>query len=168
MLPPPAPLPGAPIPMQPQTAAAPASPGIPTHGSEPTSEPVVAPPPATLTTQEQLAAQCGSSRPLRTYRGEASYYSDALAGRTTASGAPYDPAAFTAAHRSLPFGTVVRVRRLPRGPAVYARVTDRGPFGRRGRIIDLSRAAAERLGMLRIGVVPVVVEVLRLGKDSKR
>ncbi len=94
-----------------------------------------------------------------TFEGEASYISDRLAGNSTASGEPYDPQALTAAHRTLPFGTRVRVRRLDTGAEVVVRVNDRGPFVD-GRVIDLSRAAAERLGMLRAGVVDVRVTVL--------
>lgn len=92
--------------------------------------------------------------------GEASYYSDALAGRSTASGEPYDPRAFTAAHRTLPFGTVLRVVRQDGGQTTYVRVNDRGPFGSRRRIVDLSRAAAEQLDLIEAGVCPVVLEVL--------
>jgi rare lipoprotein A len=94
--------------------------------------------------------------------GKASYYADSLAGNRTASGEVYDPKAFTAAHRTLKFGTVVRVVRPDTGASVTVRITDRGPFAgkRQGRIIDLSRAAAERLQMLRAGVVTVRVEVL--------
>jgi rare lipoprotein A len=92
--------------------------------------------------------------------GKATYYGDSLAGNKTASGEVYDPRAFTAAHRTLPFGTVVRVVRLDTQRYVYVRITDRGPFGNRQRIIDLSKIAAERLGMLRAGVVKVRVEVL--------
>ena len=93
-------------------------------------------------------------------RGKASYYADSLAGRSTASGEPYDPKLHSAAHRKLPFGTVVRVTRQDTGAVTYVRVNDRGPFGSRDRVIDLSRAAAEELEMLRAGVVPVRVEVL--------
>lgn len=92
--------------------------------------------------------------------GYASYYSDALAGRATASGEPYRPEALTAAHRSLPLGTEVRVTRTDTGRAVTVRINDRGPYAGAQRIIDLSRAAATTLAMLRAGVVPVVVEVL--------
>ncbi len=87
--------------------------------------------------------------------GKASYYADSLAGRSTASGEPYDPRAFTAAHRTLPFGTWVEVRRAD-GRSALVRVNDRGPFAK-GRVIDLSRAAAEALGMVRAGVVEVVL-----------
>ena len=106
------------------------------------------------------------ARPGRVLRGKATYYSDRLAGRSTASGESYDPRAMTAAHRSLPFGTRVRVRNLRNDRIVEVLITDRGPFGNRERIIDLSRAAAERLQMIRSGVVPVEVEVLSVpGRD---
>ncbi|MEQ8893103.1 MAG: septal ring lytic transglycosylase RlpA family protein, partial [Sandaracinaceae bacterium] len=88
------------------------------------------------------------------------YYSDALAGRSTASGEPYDPGELTAATRDLPFDTRVRVTRVDTGESVVVRVNDRGPFGDRRRIIDLSRAAAERLHMIREGVIEVRVEIL--------
>ena len=86
-------------------------------------------------------------------RGAASYYADSLAGHPTASGEPYDPAAFTAAHRTLPFGTWVEVVRKD-GRRVRVRINDRGPF-KAGRVIDVSRAAAEALGMVKAGVVDV-------------
>lgn len=88
--------------------------------------------------------------------GRASYYSDKLAGRKTANGERYDPGALTAAHRTLPFGTVVIVRRTD-GRSVRVRINDRGPFGDSGRVIDLSRRAAEELDMLRAGVVDVTL-----------
>jgi rare lipoprotein A len=90
--------------------------------------------------------------------GRASYYSPAFAGRRTASGERYDPRAMTAAHQSLPFGTWVRVTRKG-GPSVDVRINDRCGCGG-GRIVDLSEAAARRLGMLRAGVVAVRLEVI--------
>jgi rare lipoprotein A len=66
----------------------------------------------------------------------------------------------TAAHRSLPFGTKVRVTNVNNKRTVVVRINDRGPFGNRRRIIDVSRKAARRLGMLRAGVVPVTVEII--------
>lgn len=90
--------------------------------------------------------------------GVASYYADSLAGRPTASGEPYDPSALTAAHRTLPFGTLVEVSR--EGRAVVVRINDRGPFGKKKRIIDLSRRAAEELGMIRAGIASVTVRVV--------
>jgi peptidoglycan lytic transglycosylase len=113
---------------------------------------------------QQLAASYGGARALAVQRGSASYYSDALAGRSTASGAAYEPHGFTAAHRSLPFGTILRVTRSDGQKVVYVKVTDRGPYGPRGRILDLSRAAAEHLGMLRAGVIKIKLEVVEYGK----
>ena len=91
--------------------------------------------------------------------GEASYYASGFEGRPTASGEPYRGKALTAAHRTLPFGTQVKVTNLANGRSVVVRINDRGPFHRR-RVIDLSRAAAERLGMVRRGRAPVEVQVL--------
>lgn len=90
--------------------------------------------------------------------GRASYYADRLAGRRTAAGEPYDPGAYTAAHRTLPLGTFVHVARAD-GRSVVVRINDRGPYAH-GRIIDLSRRAATDLGMVRAGVVDVALRVL--------
>ena len=84
-------------------------------------------------------------------RGFASFYARRFAGRRTANGERYDPTQLTAAHRTLPFGTMVEVRRAGGDPkSVVVRVNDRGPYVR-DRIIDLSRRAAEQLGMLHDG-----------------
>jgi len=91
--------------------------------------------------------------------GEASYYHDSLAGNPTASGAPYRPEALTAAHRRLPLGTRVRVTNLDNGRSVVVEVNDRGPFAK-GRVIDLSRAAASRLGMIHRGHTDVRLDLL--------
>jgi rare lipoprotein A len=91
--------------------------------------------------------------------GKASYYGARHHGRQTASGERFDQHALTAAHRSLPFGSRVRVTNLHNDKSVVVRINDRGPFVR-GRIIDVSRQAAERLDMLRAGVVPVRVQQL--------
>ncbi|WP_404301631.1 septal ring lytic transglycosylase RlpA family protein [Alicycliphilus denitrificans] len=96
--------------------------------------------------------------------GQASWYADSLHGRRTASGERYDREEFTAAHRSLPFGARLCVRSLVNGRTVIVRVNDRGPFTP-GRIIDLSRAAAEELGMLGLGIKSV--ELWRLGADEE-
>ncbi|MBQ1498214.1 MAG: septal ring lytic transglycosylase RlpA family protein [Sphingomonas sp.] len=82
--------------------------------------------------------------------GEASYYADRFAGRRTASGEAYDPSDFTAAHRSLPFGTRVRVTDIGSGRSVVVRINDRGPWDK-GRLIDISRAAANEIGLARRG-----------------
>ncbi|MET0387654.1 MAG: septal ring lytic transglycosylase RlpA family protein [Polyangiales bacterium] len=105
-------------------------------------------------------------RPLSVQRGAASYYHDRFAGRLTANGERYDPNAFTAAHRKLPFGTVLRVVHETTGDWVLVRVNDRGPYGPGKRIVDLSREAARRLAMLRDGVVRVRIEVLELGEGK--
>jgi rare lipoprotein A len=99
-------------------------------------------------------------------RGRASYYSDRLAGRPTASGELYDPRALTAAHRTLPFGTVVDVIR-PDGRRVQVRINDRGPHIR-GRIVDLSRRAAEAIGLVRDGVAEVTVVVVSMPARASR
>lgn len=100
-----------------------------------------------------------SMAPLPVESGQAAYYADSLAGRATASGEPYDPRALTAAHRTLPFGTVVDVVRRDDGRSVRVRINDRGPFAG-GRIIDLSRAAAEQLDMIRAGVIDVRIVIV--------
>lgn len=105
-------------------------------------------------TAEPAAPQAGSPQ-----KGLATYYADSLAGNKTASGERYDPGALTAAHRSLPFGTVVDVTRSD-GRSVRVRINDRGPFAGKKRIIDLSRRAAEEIGMIRDGVVAVTIAVV--------
>lgn len=92
--------------------------------------------------------------------GVASYYGDRFHGRRTASGARFDKEAMTAAHRTLGFGTRVRVTNKANGRSVGVVINDRGPFVR-GRTIDLSKAAARELGMLGTGVAPVRLEVLK-------
>jgi len=91
--------------------------------------------------------------------GSASYYGSQHHGKRTASGEPFDQNALTAAHRQLPFGTRLLVTNLDNQKTVVVHVTDRGPHAR-GRLIDLSRAAAEQLGMLRSGVTRVRVQSL--------
>lgn len=105
-----------------------------------------------------------SDAPARGDSGLASYYANRFAGKRTASGERYDPRALTAANRNLPFGTKVRVTREDNGKSVVVRINDRGPFGKKKRIIDVSRAAAEKLDMIRAGVVRVRLEVLELGR----
>ncbi|OHV11224.1 hypothetical protein BH688_07845 [Kushneria phosphatilytica] len=99
------------------------------------------------------------STPGSIQRGEASYYASRYVGQQTASGERLSAQQLTAAHRSLPFGTRVRVTNLDNDRHVIVRINDRGPFTR-GRIIDLSPLAARRLGMLRSGTAPVRLEVL--------
>jgi rare lipoprotein A len=91
--------------------------------------------------------------------GVASYYAHRFHGRVTASGARYDMHALTCAHPTLPFGTRLRVTDLESGRSVVVTVTDRGPFAG-GRIVDVSLAAAKRLGMVKRGLAKVRVERL--------
>ena len=86
-------------------------------------------------------------------------YGNDFAGRKTASGDPFDPTALTMAHRTLPFGTRVRVTNLTNGRAVNVTINDRGPFIG-GRIIDLSRGAASVIGMTGQGLARVRMEVI--------
>lgn len=93
--------------------------------------------------------------------GVASWYGRAFAGKPTASGERFDPALFTAAHKKLPFGTWVEVRRVDTGRAVRVRINDRGPNGRAAhRVIDLSQRAAEELEMVRAGVARVELRIV--------
>jgi rare lipoprotein A len=96
--------------------------------------------------------------------GLASYYAEPYHGRPTASGEIFDTyKAMTAAHRTLPFNTVVRVTNKANGEAVDVRINDRGPFVD-GRVIDLSIAAARKIDMVRAGVVPVKLHVMKVGE----
>jgi rare lipoprotein A len=89
--------------------------------------------------------------------GLATYYSPKFAGRKTASGERYNPKAYTAAHRTLPFGTRVRITNLRNGKSVVVRINDRGPVSRK-RIIDVSYAAAAVIGLHRIGICKVKLD----------
>jgi rare lipoprotein A len=101
-------------------------------------------------------AACGAGRTLPAGAGLASWYGAEQHGRRTASGAAFDPLALTAAHNSLAFGTWLKVTSITTGRTVTVRVTDRGPG--HGRLIDLSEAAARRLGTHACGVAPVMIE----------
>lgn len=90
--------------------------------------------------------------------GQASWYGPGFAGNRTANGETYDPSQLTAAHRSLPFNTRVRVTNQRNGRSVVVRVNDRGPFVG-GRVIDLSAAAADVIGMRGSGVAPVTLQI---------
>jgi rare lipoprotein A len=147
--------------MRPAPVPAPVSPAVPTPRlSTLPAPPAPAPLPAEVESL-QLPAPVAAEVPEREVgRGLASWYGPRFHGRRTASGERFDQHAFTAAHRTLPFGTVVRVRSLVNGRTVEVRINDRGPFLKR-RVIDLSRAAAEALGLLGSGkgVKPVVLLV---------
>jgi rare lipoprotein A len=125
---------------------------------------------ASLALAALLAAGCAGSRPPRAHTGArqlgvASWYGPGFHGRTTASGEIYDMHALTAAHPSLPLGTLVEVRNLENDKRVQVRINDRGPHVKR-RVIDLSRAAAERLEMIAPGTARVEVVVLGLAANG--
>lgn len=155
---------------------APSSPGRAAPGPVPVAAPIPAPasaeaggmPTDAAPPPPPLALEPFSNRPrpallagepAREFeRGAASWYGPGFHGRLTANGERYNMNAFTAAHRTLPFGTMVRVHSLVNGREVDLRITDRGPFSH-NRIIDVSRAAAAELGMLGLGFKEVVLLV---------
>ncbi len=98
--------------------------------------------------------------------GVASYYADEFNGRTTANGETFDMNSLTAAHRTLPFNTILRVTNLENGKSVVVRVNDRGPF-KDDRVIDLSLAAAKSIGLIANGTARVSLEVLELGPSGQ-
>lgn len=108
-----------------------------------------------------LSAPLMAAQPGQVLTGVASYYHDSLHGNRTASGKVYNKNKLSAAHKSLPFGTQVRVTDPKSGRSIELEVNDRGPFVK-GRIIDLSRRAAKELGIINKGIAKVKVEVLRL------
>jgi rare lipoprotein A len=102
-------------------------------------------------------------KPGHSQKGIASYYHDSLHGRKTASGQVYNKNIPSAAHKTLPLGTRVKVTDTTTGKSIVVKVNDRGPFIK-GRIIDLSRSAARELGMINKGLAQVEVEVLAVPK----
>jgi rare lipoprotein A len=114
---------------------------------------------AAATLASLLFAACAPQPAPPTERGRISHYGHEFAGRKTASGVAFDPDALTMAHRTLPFGTRVRVTNVNTGRSVTVRINDRGPFVR-GRVIDVSHSAAESLGMVGQGVAKVKLDVV--------
>ena len=92
-------------------------------------------------------------------RGVATYYSDLFQGRRTASGELYDKTKLTAAHRTLPLGTKIKITRTDNQKSVIVRINDRGPYSQ-SRVLDISKAAAEKIGLLRVGKATVTIEVI--------
>ena len=101
-----------------------------------------------------------------TQEGMASYYADKFEGRPTASGEKYKHNKLTAAHKTLPFGTVIKVTNLKNGKSVTVKVNDRGPFVE-GRIVDLSKSAAEQLDFIIDGLTRVKVEIVEDMKSKE-
>ncbi len=97
--------------------------------------------------------------------GVASWYGGKFHGRMTSSGERFNTYTLTAAHRTLPFGTIVKVTNLDNGKSVLVKINDRGPFVE-GRIIDLSRAAAQKLGMIDTGVAKVSLQIVDFVSES--
>lgn len=117
-------------------------------------------PPAAPQSASELARGAGAPHVTPDQVGLGTWYGGAFAGRKTASGERFDPNLYTAAHRTLPFGTWVEVRRVDTGTAVRVRINDRGPHGDARRVIDLSRRAASDLGILRDGMARVELRVV--------
>ena len=114
--------------------------------------------PSQVTPPEQEQADSEPEKRLSQLgEGMASYYGAELAGNRTASGERFNPSALTAAHRTLPMGTKIRVTNKANGKSVVVRVNDRGPFAK-NRIIDVSRGAAEKISMVRSGTARVTLE----------
>lgn len=104
--------------------------------------------------------------PTEPLQGVASWYGEEFAGRTTANGEIFDPLLLTAAHRTLPFGTVVDVKNPKTGQTVRVRVNDRGPYVG-NRVIDLSYAAAQQIGLIEPGIGDVEIRVVTVGKGER-
>ena len=98
--------------------------------------------------------------------GNASYYADKFEGKKTASGATFQQRKLTAAHKTLPFGTKIKVTNVTTGKTVKVKVNDRGPFVA-GRIIDLSKRAAEKIGLVQKGILQVEIKY-RKRKNQKQ
>jgi rare lipoprotein A len=112
-----------------------------------------------IASMQIFPVQTASASNQQTISGSASWYGGKFHGRKTASGERYNQNALTAAHKSLPFGTKVRVTNESNGKSVVVRINDRGPYVGK-RVIDLSRAAANAVGMVQRGVARVKMEVL--------
>jgi rare lipoprotein A len=153
-----------PAPSQPQPTEVPDNTNAPSK-SERTSEPATtrsASAPSTAAKRDATAPSPAISR--YTEEGNASWYGVPFHGRRASNGEVYDMHKFTAAHRTLPFDTMVRVTNLSNGRSTVVRITDRGPFVD-NRIIDLSMAAAREIDSIGPGVVPVRLEILSPGVD---
>jgi rare lipoprotein A len=138
--------------VQPQSAEA-ASPGLvaPQNNADE---------PAQVTPAVERTAKKAGSTIKKVLRGEASWYGPGFHGKKTASGEIFDQEKLTAAHKTLPLGTIAKVTNLENGNTVEVEITDRGPYVGQ-RIIDVSYAAADRLGFVESGIAPVRIELLR-------
>ena len=119
-----------------------------------------------------LAYGCATTTPPvpkgpETLHGVASWYGEEFAGRTTANGEIFDPGSLTAAHRTLPFGTILEVLNPKTHQSVWVRVNDRGPYIA-NRVIDLSYMAAQKIGLVEVGVGEVEIKVVKLGEGDRQ
>ena len=110
-------------------------------------------------TADAASTKKATATPVKSQTGIAIYYADKMQGHKLASGSTYDKDALTAAHRSLPFGTNVRVTNLKNNKSVVVQINDRGPHGK-GQVIDVSRKAAEELDFVKEGKTRVKLEVV--------
>jgi len=113
---------------------------------------------------QQKAAKPASTSAAKEETGTAVFYSDKLVGRPLTSGEKYDKNALTAAHRTLPLGTMVKVTNLKNNKSVVVRINDRGPHGAKTEIIDVSGRAAQELDMIKDGRAKVKLEVVEAAK----
>src|SRR5262245_38843985 len=129
---------------------------------------LASPPPATAQAPAPAAPKADGLTGAvgETQTGLAAYYNQRLHGRRTASGARFDNGALTTAHQTLPFGTKVRLTSVKSGKSVVLRVNDRGPT-QPNRIVDVTRAAAQRLGFVRAGLTEVKLEVVEAAKSRR-
>ena len=148
-----------PMPLRPESAPVPSTQPLPVDPPAPTLDAPSAP----IRQQQQQPSPTPDTKQaavkVKTQKGRASFYGAMFHGRRTASGERYDQNSLTAAHRTLPMGTRVKVKNLHNGREVVVRINNRGPYVK-GRIIDLSSKAAKDLRMTGAGVVPVEVIVL--------
>lgn len=152
----PAPVPVPPTPPVTSPTPPPTTPAVPEPPTKPIPSEPVPPPPSPRPPSAAVSEQ----------NGYATYMAGFFHGRTAANGERYDERRLVAAHRTLPFGSIVRVTNVTNGRSVTVRIVDRGPYGknyREGTVIDLSRRAAERLRMIRDGQIPARLEVLEMG-----
>jgi len=139
----------------------------PEPAQRPAARPEPAPqPPAPTIPPRAAPPPTGDTAKSTQQRGRISMYGINFAGKKTASGESFDPAALTMAHRTLPFGTRVRVTNLENQRSVEVVVNDRGPFVA-GRIADLSLAAARQIDMIDDGVVEALLDILEAGKGPR-
>jgi rare lipoprotein A len=146
------PPPPQPAPLPQNGPAAPREPQVPSSEQAPAAD--------QETADEEVSSIPPDSKPLVVETGLASWYGPPYHNRRSSNGEVYNMNAFTAAHRTLPLGSIVRVTNVKTGNSVLVRITDRGPFID-GRILDLSLAAAKKIDLWRAGVGPVKMEVLK-------